>query len=101
MRRSGHALCLEIRCPVMEPDRAGSSGRQGISEAMRYAHLGIQLAASMVIFVLGGVFLDRWLDTTPWLTIGGAVFGIVALFAQLFRLSYDLEQEKKRSSRKR
>ena len=47
----------------------------------------------MVVWVLGGYFLDRWLETTPWLTIVGGVVGMVAFFFQLLRLVKNLEQD--------
>jgi ATP synthase protein I len=68
-------------------------------EAMRYAVLGVQLAATMVFSILAGVFLDRWLDTTPWLTLAGALFGIASFFAQIFRLSHDLQSARKPGKR--
>jgi len=66
-----------------------------MSEALRYAHLGIQLAASMALSLGAGVLLDRWLDTSPWFTLAGATFGILALFGQLYRLTYELNQKKR------
>ena len=42
----------------------------------RYVELG-QVGMEMVVPIVGGILLDRWLDWTPWLTIVGAVFGLV------------------------
>ena len=48
--------------------------------------LGMQLALTMVFFVAGGHYLDRWLDTAPWLLLAGALLGIVSVFVYLFRI---------------
>lgn len=55
-----------------------------------YLGLGMQLAVTLVAFMLGGYFLDRRLETMPWLTIAGAVVGLVLLFLQLYRVTIDL-----------
>ncbi len=57
-----------------------------MQESSGYLGLGMQLALSMVFFVVGGYLLDRWLGTAPWLLIAGAVLGMVAFFVQLFRV---------------
>jgi hypothetical protein len=40
-----------------------------------------------VIFILGGVFLDREFGTEPWLTLVGVGIAIVAAGYQLYELS--------------
>jgi F0F1-type ATP synthase assembly protein I len=47
----------------------------------------------MAFFVGVGYFLDRWLDTSPWLLTAGAVVGMVALFVQIFRVVADLNKQ--------
>ena len=54
---------------------------------MPYMGLGIQMVLTMVLFVAGGYYLDRWLDTAPWLLLAGALLGMVAVFAFLLRLA--------------
>ena len=46
-----------------------------------------------VIGLAGGYFGDRWLGTTPWLTLAGLLLGIVAGFVSLFRSVKDAERE--------
>ena len=75
--------------------RQGSRWQASFREAGPYMGLGIQLAVSMVLFTLGGYLLDKWLQTTPWLTIAGAVLGMVAVFAYLVRLSQSLSKKQK------
>lgn len=67
--------------------KPGSAWRESMREAGPYLGLGAQFALTMAFFTLGGYGLDYWLGTSPWLTIGGAVLGMFALFAQLFRIA--------------
>jgi len=52
---------------------------------MRYAGLGIQLAASLVVFVLVGQWADRKLGTNGILTIVAAVLGFGGTMYSLIR----------------
>ena len=53
------------------------------------AGLGCSVVASLILCVLGGVLLDRWLDTTPWFTLVGVLLGILAAGSQLYRLAME------------
>ena len=55
--------------------------------------IGIALVLSTVIGLAGGYYADRWLGTTPWLTLIGLVLGIVAGFVNLFRSIKAAERE--------
>jgi ATP synthase protein I len=79
-----------------EPPRPRAKGpasayASGMAEAGPYLTVGIQVAGGMVMFVIGGYFADRWLGTSPWLLLLGAVFGAVAAFYTLLRLVRQLE----------
>ncbi len=52
---------------------------------MRYAGLGIQLAASLVVFVLVGQWADRKLGTNGILTIVAAMLGFGGTMYSLIR----------------
>jgi ATP synthase protein I len=69
------------------PDRGGAGGGRsrlpdGMDVASSYRKAGPYLAASwqlsgsVALWVLIGYFLDKWLKTTPWLLVAGAVLGI-------------------------
>ena len=47
--------------------------------------VGMTLVLATVIGLAGGYYLDKWLGTSPWLTLIGLGFGIVAGFVNLFR----------------
>jgi ATP synthase protein I len=47
--------------------------------------VGLTLVLATVIGLAGGYYLDRWLGSSPWLTLIGLLFGIAAGFVNLFR----------------
>ena len=47
--------------------------------------IGLALVIATVLGLAGGYDLDRWLGTSPWLTLIGLLFGIAAGFVNLFR----------------
>ena len=67
-------------------------GKQGLGEAGSYLHLGLQLGVTIVLFTLLGYWLDGRYDTLPWLTVGGAAFGMTAGFYNFIRATIRQEQ---------
>jgi F0F1-type ATP synthase assembly protein I len=57
--------------PSNDPRR---TPEKGVS-AGEYAGLGIQFAASIVVFLYLGQWLDRKLGTAPWLLLAGVFLG--------------------------
>ena len=49
--------------------------------------LGWSIGVTLVVCILGGVFLDRWLGTTPWLTLIGVVLGLISAGYLLYELT--------------
>ena len=78
--------------PMAAPTRpatargVGNAYGEGMREAGPYLGLGVQIAASMALFVGGGIALDRWAGTEPWGVLGGAALGLGAVLALLVRL---------------
>lgn len=65
-----------------------------------YLGLGIQIAASMVLPLLGGVWLDARFETSPWFTLAGAIFGIFSIFGIVLKLAYTSNTNPKRKKDK-
>jgi ATP synthase protein I len=63
--------------PRRDPDKGVSMGE--------YAGLGIQFAASIVVFLYLGQWLDRKLGTTPWLHFAGVFLGAGGSFYSMYR----------------
>lgn len=49
------------------------------------AAVGMTMVLATVIGLAAGYYADRWLGTSPWLTLIGLGFGIAAAFVSLFR----------------
>jgi ATP synthase protein I len=63
--------------PRQGPDKGISTGE--------YAGLGIQFAASIVVFLYLGQWLDRKLGTAPWLLLAGVFIGAGGSFYSMYR----------------
>ena len=68
-----------------------ASYRHGMMEAGRYLTLGMQIAFGMMLFVGIGYVVDRWLESTPWGMILGAVLGMVAVFTLVIRMAREAD----------
>jgi len=66
-------------------DSEGGAYRRAIKEAGPYLTLGLELGLTMIVWSVIGYFLDRWLDTMPWLTLAGVLVGMISVFIQLAR----------------
>ena len=70
------------------------SGEKGTWKALgELSSIGMALVVATVIGLGGGYYLDRWLGTTPWLTLVGLGIGIAAGFVNLFRSVKRAERE--------
>lgn len=49
--------------------------------------LGCSIVASLLLCIGGGILLDRWLGTSPVLTLVGVVFGLVVSGYLLYQLA--------------
>jgi ATP synthase protein I len=60
----------------------GDPGWKSLGEV---ASIGMTMVAATMIGLGAGYYADRWLGTTPWLTLVGLLLGIAAGFVNLFR----------------
>ncbi len=51
------------------------------------AGLGCSIVVSIIFCIVGGIFLDEWLDTSPWLTLVGVALGLIVAAYQLYELA--------------
>ena len=56
-----------------------------LKQLARLSTIGVALVAATAIGLAIGYGLDRWLGTSPWLTLGFTLFGIAGGFLNLFR----------------
>jgi ATP synthase protein I len=72
--------------PPEEPRRpAASEKRDDGPSAGAYAGLGLQFAASILVFLYLGQWLDRRLGTDPWLLLIGVFVGAGGSFYSIYR----------------
>ena len=67
---------------------AGPPGGKGASSgpsATEFAGVGLQFAASIVLCLFAGQWVDRKLGTGPWFLIIGVFFGAGACFYSMYR----------------
>ena len=62
------------------------------------ASVGITLVVATAGAMIGGYFVDRWLNSSPWFTLIGLGVGIVAGFRNLFRSIKRAEQRERDGS---
>lgn len=72
------------------------SWQKSLSEAGPHIDLGYRILASILIFGGGGVWLDRTLDTTPWLSVAGAILSFVGIIGIIMRFEIEERQKKER-----
>ena len=56
-----------------------------LRQLARLSTVGVALVAATAVGLAIGYGLDRWLGTSPWMTMIFTLFGIVAGFLNLFR----------------
>ena len=71
------------------PEKEGRGGdwTQALREAAPYLGIGSSLAATVLLGLGAGYWLDGKLGTRPWLFLVGGVFGVVAAFWQVYKLT--------------
>ncbi|MCP3176295.1 AtpZ/AtpI family protein [Desulfuromonas sp. KJ2020] len=61
--------------------------RQLIKTVGFLSSVGISMVASTFIGLAMGYYLDRWLDTSPWLTLIFLLLGIISGFRNIYILT--------------
>jgi F0F1-type ATP synthase assembly protein I len=75
---------------------AGPGGSQGSGALGKYAGIGLQFAASIILFLYVGQWVDRRFGTAPWGVILGVFTGAGAAFYSMYRkLMADLERDER------
>ncbi len=59
-----------------EPSR--NTKKQRFDNYLKYSNILFQLFAAIFLGVWGGIKLDAWLHTAPWLTVILSLFGVAA-----------------------
>jgi ATP synthase protein I len=54
-------------------------------EKTSYMMVGVQFALSIIIGIVIGYYLDKWLNTFPWMTIFWLLIGFAAGLKNLYK----------------
>ncbi len=77
------------------PKAVHDSYRDGMTAAGPYLGLGAQIGGSMALFCGLGYVVDRWLGTSPWGILVGAMLGMAGIVALLVRLAREADRKKR------
>lgn len=64
-----------------------------IQQIASYSTLGLEMGLSVALGVGIGYYLDKWLNTEPWLLIVFLFLGVIAGFRSLYRALKRLQKE--------
>jgi ATP synthase protein I len=67
--------------------------KEAFDQISRYGTVGLELGVSVAIGIAIGFYLDKWLDTSPWLTIFMMLCGTVSGFIRIYRALKEIEKE--------
>lgn len=67
--------------------------KQDLSGLGTYGTVGLELGLSILVGLFGGQWLDKKLDTAPWLTLIGLAFGTAAGIRSLLRALKSAKRE--------
>jgi F0F1-type ATP synthase assembly protein I len=84
--------------PSREPSESPSSREEIMRRAGPYLGIGSTFLAAIGGCTIGGWWLDRWLDSQPWLTVAGAIIGVALGFYMFIKIV--LEAQKRDSGGK-
>ena len=65
--------------------------------SQKYMGLGIQAGVSVAFYLGVGLLLDKWFGTLPWLTLVGAILGVVGMFALFVRMNRELNKSSRQT----
>jgi len=72
---------------------AGAS-RPNLRKLAELSSIGLLLPSSIIVGLVFGYFLDRWLGTAPWLLLVFTVLGVVSGLLSLFRALKKYDKDK-------
>ncbi|MBC7356614.1 MAG: synthase protein [Desulfomicrobiaceae bacterium] len=61
--------------------------------------MGIHLVSGVIVGLVMGYYLDKWLGTRPWLLVVFLIFGIIAGYRNMFREMQRIQRKEKDAAR--
>ena len=81
------AVSPDYRGRRATPGSVSDAYGDGMRAAGSHLGFGLQIGMSMAFFVGLGIVVDRWLDTSPWGVIVGAVLGMIGIVVLVLRVA--------------
>ena len=88
----GEVSDLETRIEKVRAENKPKTDQTHSSAGVAF-RIGIDLIAGVAFGVAAGLFLDSWLDTTPWMLIVMIILGTAAGIRNVIRTAASLEEE--------
>ena len=63
------------------------------NQLLQFSTIGLEMGLSVVLGLLIGNYLDRWLNTAPWMLVLFLMLGFAAGFRRLFSLARQYQKE--------
>jgi len=79
-----HRSAVSRRRPNRSVDPAARTSKRAY-DALSASSVGLELGISVIVSLVIGIYMDRWLGTTPWLMLVWMVFGLAAGFRGVLR----------------
>ena len=80
----------------MDNEKNYNDGKQKIYQSVApYINLGLQMAITIGVFVVGGWWIDKQFDTSPIWTLILSAIGIFGAFYSFIRKVINFEKKKK------
>lgn len=67
--------------------------KKAFDQISRYGTVGLELGISVAIGIVIGFYLDKWLGTSPWLTIIMMLCGTISGFKRIYYALKEIEKE--------
>jgi F0F1-type ATP synthase assembly protein I len=92
-RKFPSGMTDELRgAPKAKPPSSSPGGKAAGVSGAEFAGMGMQFAATILVFVFAGVWLDKKLGTSPWLVIACVFAGGALGFYSMYRKATDAQR---------
>ncbi len=82
-----------LKCVIFWVHFLGEDRKELFRLVSKFSTVGLEMGFSVVIGLLMGIYLDRYLKTDPWMTIVFLLFGVIAAFRVIIRVAKESQQE--------
>ncbi|RTZ93677.1 MAG: hypothetical protein DSY91_01630 [Deltaproteobacteria bacterium] len=67
--------------------------KKWVNLVSKYGTIGLEMGICVFLGVIIGAYLDKFLHTSPWMTLLFTLFGLIAGFKSLYKLARELMQK--------